>query len=99
MATNTQAGTFILLKLWPWVVIPIVALILPQIFSSGHAINLLSHMGVAFIFALSYNMLLGNAGLLSFGYAIYYGLGAYVAMHVLRSINDAGGGGLSVCPW
>lgn len=91
MATNTQAGASSLLKFWPWVVIPIVALILPQIFSSGHAINLLSHMGVAIIFALSYNMLLGNTGLLSFGHAVYYGLGAYVAMHLLRSINDAGG--------
>jgi len=96
MANNTQAGSPSLLKFWPWVVIPIVALILPQIFSSGHSINLLSHMGVAIIFALSYNMLLGNTGLLSFGHAVYYGLGAYVAMHVLRSINDAGGEGLPI---
>ena len=94
MATNTAAGGFNPLKLWPWVVVPLVAILLPFIFDSGHAINLLSHMGIAIIFALSYNMLLGNTGLLSFGHAVYYGLGAYVAMHLLRSINDAGGEGL-----
>lgn len=96
MATPSVAGRTNLLKLWPWVVIPLAALVLPFIFTSGHAINLLSHMGVAIIFALSYNMLLGNTGLLSFGHAVYYGLGAYVAMHVLRAINDAGGQGLPV---
>jgi branched-chain amino acid transport system permease protein len=96
MATNTAAGSNNLLKLWPWVVVPLVAIVLPFIFDSGHAINLLSHMGVAIIFALSYNMLLGNTGLLSFGHAVYYGLGAYVAMHLLRSINDAGGEGLPI---
>lgn len=96
MATNTAAGGTNLLKLWPWVVVPLVAIVLPFIFDSGHAINLLSHMGVAIIFALSYNMLLGNTGLLSFGHAVYYGLGAFVAMHLLRSINDAGGQGLPI---
>src|SRR5690554_3409460 len=96
MATNTAAGGTSLLKLWPWVVVPLVALVLPFIFDSGHSINLLSHMGVAIILALSYNMLLGNAGLLSFGHAVYYGLGAFVAMHLLRSINDAGGEGLPI---
>lgn len=96
MAINPAAGRTSLLKLWPWVVIPLVAIVLPFIFDSGHTINLLSHMGVAIIFALSYNMLLGNTGLLSFGHAVYYGLGAYVAMHMLRSINDAGGQGLPI---
>ena len=31
------------------------------------------------IFALSYNMLLGQTGLLSFGHAVYFGLGGFVA--------------------
>ncbi len=41
-------------------------------------------MGIATIFALSYNMLLGQTGLLSFGHAVYFGLGAFCAMHALR---------------
>lgn len=96
MADSTAAGRPNLLKLWPWVVIPLVALLFPHISPSGHGTNLLSHMGVAIIFALSYNMLLGNTGLLSFGHAVYFGLGAYVAMHLLRVINDAGGEGLPI---
>lgn len=96
MSTKVAAGKTRLLEYWPWVVIPAVALILPFIFTSSHDINLLSHMGVAIVLALSYNMLLGNTGLLSFGHAVYYGLGAYVAMHALRAINDAGGAGLPI---
>jgi branched-chain amino acid transport system permease protein len=54
---------------------------------------MLSQMGVAIIACLSYNMLLGQGGMLSFGHAVYTGLGAYVAMHAL---NAAGSGALPV---
>lgn len=79
-------------SIWPWLAVPLVALVLPMIFTSGHSINMLNHMGVMIIFALSYNMLLGNTGLLSFGHAVYFGLGGYCAMHVMRGINEAGTG-------
>ncbi len=36
------------------------------------------------VFALSYNLLLGETGLLSFGHAVYSGLGAFVAAHVFN---------------
>lgn len=83
-------------RFWPWVVLPLIALVLPNIFDSGQAVNMLNHMGIAIILGLSYNMLLGNTGLLSFGHAVYFGLGAYVAMHALRAINEAGGAGLPI---
>jgi branched-chain amino acid transport system permease protein len=44
----------------------------------------MSQMGIAIIFTLSYNMLLGQSGMLSFGHAVYSGLGAYIAVHVLN---------------
>ena len=44
-------------------------------------------MGIAIIFALSYNMLLGQSGMLSFGHAVYSGLGAYFAVHALNLIG------------
>lgn len=97
MSTNVAtAGKSSLLKFWPWVVIPVAALFLPFIFTSSHDINLLNHIGVAIVLALAYNILLGNTGLLSFGHAVYFGLGAYVAMHALRAMNDAGGSGLPI---
>ena len=48
-------------------------------------------MGTFIIFALSYNMLLGQGGMLSFGHAVYSGLGAYVAVHALNMVGKAGG--------
>jgi len=59
----------------------------PQVFDSGFARALLSQMGIMIVFALSYNMLLGQTGLLSFGHAVYSGLGAYFAIHALALIG------------
>jgi branched-chain amino acid transport system permease protein len=54
---------------------------------SGFARSLLTQMGIAALFALSYTLLLGQAGLLSFGHAVYFGLGGYAAIHLLRAVN------------
>jgi len=56
----------------------------PLIFNSSFALTLLTQMGSFIIFALSYNMLLGQGGMLSFGHAVYSGLGAYIAAHALN---------------
>lgn len=61
---------------------------LPYIFTSGHSLSLLSQMGIAIIFALSYNMLLGQGGMLSFGHAVYFGLGGFITAHVLNMVGD-----------
>jgi ABC-type branched-subunit amino acid transport system permease subunit len=47
-------------------------------------------MGIMAVFSLSYNMLLGQTGLLSFGHAVYYGLGAFATMHALNAIGKGG---------
>jgi branched-chain amino acid transport system permease protein len=65
----------------------------PRLMSSGSVISLLSLMGTTMIFALSYNMLLGQSGMLSFGHAVYSGMGAFFAIH---AINLAGSGALPV---
>ena len=59
----------------------------PQLFNSGLGITVLSQMGIAIIACLSYNILLGQGGMLSFGHAVYTGLGSYVAMHTLNRIS------------
>lgn len=71
-----------------WGFTALLFILLPLIFSQGFALTLLSQMGVLVIFALSYNMLLGQTGMLSFGHAVYSGLGAFVAIHVLNMIAD-----------
>jgi branched-chain amino acid transport system permease protein len=59
----------------------------PQVFDSGFARALLAQMGIMMVFALSYNMLLGQTGLLSFGHAVYSGLGAYFTIHALALVG------------
>lgn len=66
-----------------WIVLVVGLLAAPWIFSSSAALTVLSLMVVAIVFALSYNLLFGQTGLLSFGHAVYYGLGAYFTMHAL----------------
>ncbi len=72
-----------------WGLFALVLTVMPMIFNSSLAINLLALMGVLIIACLSFNMLLGQGGMLSFGHAVYTGLGAYGAMHALNWISGA----------
>src|SRR6201991_4441101 len=60
--------------------------VLPLIFSSGGSLTSFSLIGIAIVFALSYNILLGQTGLLSFGHAVQYGLGDFLAVHVMNAV-------------
>lgn len=83
--------TFRPLNFGRWVVwgsTALLFLVLPAFFSRGFALTLMSQMGITIIFALSYNMLLGQSGMLSFGHAVYSGLGAFFAIHALRWIGS-----------
>jgi len=70
-----------------WSATALVMLVMPLIFTGGFAVTLMSQMGIMIIFALSYNMLLGQTGMLSFGHAVYSGLGAFIAVHVLNMVG------------
>ncbi|MCS6765396.1 MAG: branched-chain amino acid ABC transporter permease [Candidatus Protistobacter heckmanni] len=70
-----------------WGVTALIMLVLPLIFKSSFALTLMSQMGTMIIFALAYNMLLGQSGMLSFGHAIYSGMGAIFTVHLLNMIG------------
>lgn len=59
----------------------------PLVFTSSLSITMLSQMGIAIVACLSYNMLLGQGGMLSFGHAVYSGLGSFVAIHALKAVG------------
>ena len=63
-------------------------LVAPLVFSSSLSQTLLSQMGIAIIGCLAYNMLLGQGGMLSFGHAVYSGLGGFLAIHALNKVGD-----------
>jgi branched-chain amino acid transport system permease protein len=70
----------------PWALAVLIILAMPQLMTTSFGRTLLIEMGIAIVFAVAYNMLLGETGMLSFGHAIYFGLGGYAAVHVLRFI-------------
>jgi len=72
-----------------WLAAAVMLALLPWVpgLQSDSARSLLTQMGIASVFALSYNLLLGQTGLLSFGHALYFGLGGYASIHFLRAIN------------
>ena len=72
-----------------WGLFALVMAVAPLIFTSGLSTTMLAQMGIAIIACLSYNMLLGQGGMLSFGHAVYTGLGSYMAIHAMNMI--AGG--------
>ena len=78
-------------KPWPehsrfavWAGFVLVLLLAPLVFSSSLGHNLLSQMGIAIIACLSYNILLGQGGMLSFGHTVYTGMGSFLAIHSLK---------------
>jgi branched-chain amino acid transport system permease protein len=65
----------------------IVLLVAPMIWTSSLSLTMLSQMGIAIIACLAFNMLLGQGGMLSFGHAVYSGLGSFFAIHTLNLVS------------
>ena len=86
--TSTTAQPLVPLKsALPWLVASAFLLFLPTVFPSGAALTIMNQMAITIIFALAYNMLLGQAGMLSFGHAVYMGLGGFFCMHLLNQVE------------
>ncbi|MDP3606852.1 MAG: branched-chain amino acid ABC transporter permease [Polaromonas sp.] len=73
-----------------WGLFALLLIVSPKMFGSGLALTVLSQMGIAIIACLSYNILLGQGGMLSFGHAVYTGLGSFLAIHALNSVGSGG---------
>jgi branched-chain amino acid transport system permease protein len=52
-----------------------------------HAIHIAAQIVILGLFAVSFNVLFGNTGLLSFGQALFYGLGAYVTGMIAKKFG------------
>lgn len=71
-----------------WVLAAVIIFALPHVFDSRASQSMFGQMGIFVIFALSYNMLLGQTGMLSFGHAVYFGFAGFVSVHVMRLIDS-----------
>jgi len=67
-----------------WIAFAVVLAVLPHVFRSSLALSMLTQMGYLVIICLSYNILLGQGGMLSFGHAVYSGLGSFIAVHAMN---------------
>ncbi|MEJ8837376.1 branched-chain amino acid ABC transporter permease [Ramlibacter sp. AN1133] len=73
-----------------WGAYALVLLLAPLVFTSSLSHTMLSQMGIAIIVCLSYNMILGQGGMLSFGHAVYSGMGSFLAIHTLNLVSKGG---------
>ena len=71
-----------------WSAFALVLAVAPLLFKSSLSHTILSQMGIAIIVCLSYNILLGQGGMLSFGHAVYSGMGSFLAIHTLNQISQ-----------
>lgn len=76
-----------------WGLFALLLFVAPRVWTSGLAQTMLTQMGIGIIACLAYNILLGQGGMLSFGHAVYSGIGAFLAIHAL---NRAGAGTLGL---
>ncbi len=65
----------------------VLMLVAPMLWTSSLSLTMLSQMGIAIIACLAFNMLLGQGGMLSFGHAVYSGLGSFFAIHTLNLVT------------
>jgi branched-chain amino acid transport system permease protein len=70
-----------------WGAFALLLLVLPLLWRSSLAQTMLSQIGIATIACLAYNILLGQGGMLSFGHAVYSGLGSFLAIHTLNLVS------------
>lgn len=77
------------------VVLGVVALAVLPLFMSASYVNAAIQMLIAALFATAFNLLCGQAGMLSFGHAAFFGVGAFATVHAM---NALGGNGLVPTP-
>ncbi len=77
-------------KKWiPWLLLVVILLVYPLVFSSVYT-NLFIRFAIFAVFAASLNLLLSFTGLLSFGHAMFFGIGAYATALSLDHIDQLG---------
>ncbi|AIY41408.1 Branched-chain amino acid transport system permease protein LivM [Collimonas arenae] len=83
-------------SVWPG--FALILIVAPLVFAQSAALSILSQCGCMMILALSFNMLLGQSGMLSFGHAVYAGLAAFVSVHVMNSLAGGSAAALLLVP-
>jgi branched-chain amino acid transport system permease protein len=92
--SSSSANAYYRFKPWNigrffiWTLFALALIAAPHLFKSSLALTMLSQIGYLIIICLSYNILLGQGGMLSFGHAVYTGLGSFIAIHAMNMAGD-----------
>jgi branched-chain amino acid transport system permease protein len=73
------------LKKWLILIIVVFLAILPVIFPDPYFKSVLVQFIIFLLFAMSFNILIGDLGIMSFGHAAFFGLGGYTAGILVNS--------------
>ena len=84
-------------KTW-WMAYALLLVLAPLLWTGSLSHSLLGQIGIAIIACLSYNMLLGQGGMISFGHAVYSGMGAFFAIHMLNGVSNGWAWPVSLLP-
>ncbi len=84
MTDNRQAKSIIF-----WTLFLGIFTLLPLVVKSQYQLMLANHILIWGLFAVAFNMLWGVTGMLSFGQALYFGLGAYSVGLLVRHLNES----------
>lgn len=69
------------------IVLAILLLVFPFVISSPFILSLAIQICIFGIYALSYDLLLGYTGIVSFGHALFFGGGAYITAILMKTYN------------
>ncbi|WP_211441527.1 branched-chain amino acid ABC transporter permease [Collimonas humicola] len=81
-----------------WLAFALILLAAPLAFPQSAALSILSQCGCMMLLALSFNMLLGQSGMLSFGHALYAGLAAFASVHLMNRLSGCSAAALLLVP-
>lgn len=87
MRTLGKTGARLTAKpaVWGQVVLLLALVAVPALTDSRATLNLLTQIFIMGVFAMSYDILLGYTGIVSFGHALFFGTGAYAVGLIIRS--------------
>lgn len=72
------------------IVIGVAALLAIPLLVSQSIVNAAIQMLIAALFASAFSLLCGQAGMLSFGHAAYFGVGAFATIHAMNAVGGEG---------
>ncbi len=76
---------------YAWLAATLLLLVLLPLTDSATLINVATKCLIAGLFAMGFNLLWGQMGLLSFGHAAYLGIGTFATLHMMNAIDEGWG--------